>query len=158
MSNSIIQLLTSDKFNGESYSNWKSNLNTILVVDDLRFVLTEECPPIPSLTKNRSVQDAYDRWVRANEKARAYILESISDVLNKKYETMLIACEIMASLQEMFGQPSSSVRNEAIKYVYNSQMKDGTNVKEHVLDMMVHLNVAEAHGATIDETSQVSMY
>ncbi|XP_038885833.1 uncharacterized protein LOC120076129 [Benincasa hispida] len=154
MSNSIIQLIASDKFNGEGYSNWKSNINMILVMDGLRFVLMEECPPVPSTTVNQNVQDIYDRWVRANEKARAYILASISDVLNKKHEVMPTTREIMASLQKMFGQPSSSVRHEAIKYVYSTRMKDGSNIREHVLYMMVHFNVAEAHGAMIDEISQ----
>ncbi|XP_038876557.1 uncharacterized protein LOC120068983 [Benincasa hispida] len=94
------------------------------VVDDLRFVLTEECPLVLNSTATRNVLDVYDRWVRANEKARAYILVSISDVLNKKHEVMPTAREIMASLQEMFGQPLSSVRHEAIKYVYVTRMKD----------------------------------
>ncbi|XP_038904302.1 uncharacterized protein LOC120090657 [Benincasa hispida] len=129
MSNLIIQLLASDKFSDEGYSNWKSNINTILVVVDLR-------------------------WVRASEKSRAYILTSIYDVLNKKHEVMPIAHEIMASLQEMFGQPSSSVRHKAIKYVYVTRMKDGTNIREYVLDMMVHFSVAKAHRMMIDETSQ----
>ncbi|XP_038877305.1 uncharacterized protein LOC120069587 [Benincasa hispida] len=157
MSNSIIQLLASDKFNGEGYSKWKSNINTILVVDDPRFVLTEEFPPVPSSTANRNIQDIYDKWVGANEKARAYILASISDVLNKKHVIMPTARKIMASLQEMFEQPSPSVRHEAIKYVYVTRMKYRTNVREHVLDMMVHFNVAKAHRVMIDETSQVSM-
>ncbi|XP_038889332.1 uncharacterized protein LOC120079244 [Benincasa hispida] len=119
----------------------------------------EECPPVLSTIANRNVRDIYERWVRANEKAWAYILASISDELNKKHEVMPIAREIMASLQEIFGQPSSSVRHEAIKYVYVTRMKDvthmkdGINVREHVLDMMVYFNVAEAHGAMIDETS-----
>ncbi|XP_038879182.1 uncharacterized protein LOC120071154 [Benincasa hispida] len=112
---------------------------------------------VPSTTANRNVRNIYNWWVRANEKARAYILASISNVLNKKHEVMPISHEIMASLQEMFGQPSSFVRHKAIKYVHSTRMKDGFNVREHVLDMMVHFNIAEAHGAMIDEISQVSM-
>ncbi|XP_038876742.1 uncharacterized protein LOC120069128 [Benincasa hispida] len=154
MSNSTIQLLAFDKFNGEGYSTWKSNINTIFVVNDLSFVLTEECPPVPSSTITRNVRDVYNRWVRENEKAQAYILASISDVLNKKHKVMPTAREIMTSLQKMFGQPSSSVTHEAIKYIYVTCMKHGTNVREHVLDVMVHFNVAEAHGAT-DEMSQI---
>ncbi|XP_038875084.1 uncharacterized protein LOC120067613 [Benincasa hispida] len=157
MSNSILQLLASDKFNGEGYSNWKSNINTILVVVDLRFVLMKECHLIPNTTANRNVRDIYDQWVMANEKSRAYILASIFDVLNKKYEVMPTTCEIMVSLQEMFGQPSSSVRHEAIKYVYSTHIKVGTNVREHVLNMMVHFNIVAAHRAMIDEISQISM-
>ena len=56
----------------------------------------------------------------------------------------------------MFGQPSSSVQHDAIKYIYNSSMKEGTSVREHVLDLMVHFNLAEVNGVVIDEKSQVS--
>ena len=35
-------------------------------------------------------------------------------------------------------------------------MKEGTLVREHVLDMMVHFNVAEENEVVIDEKSQVS--
>ena len=44
MINSIVQLLASEKLNGDHYAAWKLNLNTILVVGDLRFLLTEEFP------------------------------------------------------------------------------------------------------------------
>jgi len=68
---------------------------------------------------------------------------------------MVTAKEIMDSLQALFGQPSSSAMHDAIKYVYNCRMKEGTNVREHVLDMMVHFNIAEVNGAVMNEKSQV---
>ena len=110
MTNSIVQLLASEKLNGDNYTTWKSNLNTILVIDDLKFVLTEECPPNPNSNANRTARDAYDRWIKANDKARVYILASISDVLAKKHDVMGTAKEIMESLKGMFGQPSFSLR------------------------------------------------
>ena len=91
MSSSIIALLKNEKLTGENYATWKSNLNTILVIDDLRFVLTEECPPIPARNASQSARDAYDRWTKANDKARVYILASLSGVLNKKHEAMMNA-------------------------------------------------------------------
>ena len=94
MTNSIVQLLASEKLNGDNYATWKSNLNTILVIDDLRFVLTEECPPNPSSNANRTVRDAYDKWTKANDKDREYILASLSDVLAKKHDVIDIAKEI----------------------------------------------------------------
>ncbi|XP_038882358.1 uncharacterized protein LOC120073622 [Benincasa hispida] len=156
MNSSIIQLLTSEKLNGDNYSAWKSNLNTILVVDDLRFVLTEECPQAPTSNANRTVREAYDRWVKANEKARIYILASMSDVLAKKHESLATAKEIIDSLRELFGQPSWSLRHEAIKHIYTKRMKEGTSVREHVLDMMMYFNIAEANGGPIDEANQDS--
>ena len=91
MSSSIVALLKNEKLTGENYSTWKSNLNTILVIDDLRFVLTEKCPPILARNASQSVRDAHDRWTKVNDKARVYILASLSDALNKKHEVMMNA-------------------------------------------------------------------
>ncbi|KAA0041460.1 gag/pol protein [Cucumis melo var. makuwa] len=157
MNSSIVQLLSSEKLNGDNYAAWKSNLNTILVVDDLRFVLTEECPETPTSNANRGSRKAYDRWIKANEKARVYILASMSDVLAKKHESLATAKEIMNSLKGMFGQPKWSLRHEAIKYIYTKRMKEGTSIREHVLDMMIHFNIVEVNGGAIDEANQVSL-
>ncbi|KAA0062648.1 gag/pol protein [Cucumis melo var. makuwa] len=35
-------------------------------------------------------------------------------------------------------------------------MKEETSVREHVLDMMMHFNIAEVNGGAIDEANQVS--
>ena len=140
MSSSIVALLKNEKLTGENYATWKSNLNTILVI---------ECPPIPARNASQSVRDAYDHWTKANDKARVYILASLSDILNKKHEAIMNARQIMESLQEMFGQPSSQIQHEALKYVYNARMKEDQSVREHVLDLMVQFNVAEMNGTAM---------
>ena len=48
------------------------------MIDDLRFVLTEECPQNPTFNANRTSREAYDRWIKANEKAYVYILARMS--------------------------------------------------------------------------------
>ncbi|XP_022157449.1 uncharacterized protein LOC111024145 [Momordica charantia] len=116
-STSIIALLAAEKFNSENYTQWKTNLNTILVVDDLRFILTEECPQAPTPNAARASRDAYDRWIKANDKANVYILTSISDVLSKKHESMVTAREIMDSLQDIFRQLSIQARHDALKFI-----------------------------------------
>ncbi|KAA0032702.1 gag/pol protein [Cucumis melo var. makuwa] len=156
MNSSIVQLLAFKKLNDDNYVAWKSNLNTILVVDDLRFVLTEECSQTPTSNANRTSREAYDRWIKPNEKARVYIFASMSDVLAKKHESLSTAKEIMDSLKGMFGQPKWSLRPEAIKYIYTKRMKEGTFVREYVLDMMMHFNIAEVNGGAIDEASEIS--
>ncbi|XP_022156751.1 uncharacterized protein LOC111023591 [Momordica charantia] len=119
-----IALLAAKKLNDKNYTQWKTNLNTILVVDDLRFVLTEKCPQAPTSNAARASQDAYDRWIKANDKAKIYILATISNVLAKKHKSMVTAREIMDSLQDMFGQPSIQARHDALKFIYNSRMKE----------------------------------
>ncbi|TYK21841.1 gag/pol protein [Cucumis melo var. makuwa] len=129
---------------------------TILVIADLRFILMDECPPFPTQNASQSVKDTYDRWTKANDKARVYILASMSDILSKKHEIMVTACQIMDSLREMFGQSSIQIKQDAIKYVYNAHMKEGQSVRDHVIDMIVHFNVAEMNGVVFDEKSQMS--
>ena len=110
MSSSIIALLKKDQLTGEIYATWKSKLNMIIVIANVRFVLMEECPPFPTKHASQSVRDAYDRWTKANDKARLHILASMSDILSKKHEIMVTARQIMDSLREMFGQPSIQIK------------------------------------------------
>ncbi|TYK21571.1 gag/pol protein [Cucumis melo var. makuwa] len=110
----------------------------------------------PASNANRASRKAYDRWIKANEKVRVYILASMSDILAKKHESLATTEEIIDSLKGMFGQPEWSLRHEAIKYIYTKRMKKGTSIREHVLDMMMHFNIAEVNGGVIDEANQVS--
>ena len=153
----IISILANDKLTGENYVKWKSNMNAILVCEDLKFVLTEDCPPEPARNAGQAVRDAHQKWVAANEKARCYLLAGMSEVLAAKHEPMATASLMLESLQGMFGQPSERQRHEALISVMTAKMKDETSVREHVLMMMTHFNTAETHRGRIDEHSQVTM-
>ncbi|KAA0051371.1 gag/pol protein [Cucumis melo var. makuwa] len=80
----------------------------------------------------------------------------MSDVLAKKHESLATTKEIMDSLRAMLGQQEWSLRQEVIKYIYTKRMKEGSFVRDHVLDMMMHFNIAEVNGGAIDEANQVS--
>lgn len=56
----------------------------------------------------------------------------------------------------MFGQKSTQIKYDCLKFIFNARMEKGTSVKEYVLDMMVHFNVVEMNTTVIDEYSQVS--
>ncbi|TYK26813.1 gag/pol protein [Cucumis melo var. makuwa] len=53
-----------------------------------RLILVEECPPFLTQNASESVRDAYDCLTKAKNKARVYILASMSDILSKKHEIM----------------------------------------------------------------------
>src|SRR5215813_1943196 len=157
MVSQIISILSNDKLTGENYVKWKSNMNAVLVCEDLKFVLVEECPPEPARNAGQATRDAHQKWVKANEKARCYLLAGMSKVLTAKHEPMATAYQMLQSLQGMFGQPSERLRHEATVSAMTTRMKEGTSVREHVLRMMTYLNIAETYGAHIDEHSQVTM-
>ena len=98
MNNPIIAILSSEKLNDENFVKWKSNMNTVLICENYKFVLTEEYPPEPAANAPCTVREAYDCWIQANNKARYYILAAMSDVLRIKCEKMETAFEIIESL------------------------------------------------------------
>lgn len=61
MSSSIIILLKKETLTNENYAMWKSNLNMILVNNDLHFVLMEKCPPSPTRNAFQIASNAYER-------------------------------------------------------------------------------------------------
>ncbi|EXB30863.1 Retrovirus-related Pol polyprotein from transposon TNT 1-94 [Morus notabilis] len=95
MSNPIITLLATEKLDGDNYAKWKSNMNILLVCEDYKFVIVEECPPKPAANATKAAREPYDRWIKANNKAKCFMLASMSDVLRKKHEEMETAYEIM---------------------------------------------------------------
>lgn len=48
MTSFFIHLSAFEKLNDYNYQTWKFNLDTILTIGDLKFVLKEECPLIPA--------------------------------------------------------------------------------------------------------------
>ena len=156
-SNPIIALLANESLTGDNFVKWKSNVNIVLVYENNRFVLIEECPAEPAANAARSVQEPYERWIQANNKARAYMLANMSNVLRLKHERMETAIEIMDSLQNMFEKQFEQSRHEATRKYMNAKMSKGTPVHDHVLNMANYINEAELYGAIIDERTQVSI-
>ena len=67
--NPIIALLANEKLSGDNFVKWKSNINIVLICENQKFVLTEECPPEPPANASRTIQERYDSWIHSNNKA-----------------------------------------------------------------------------------------
>ena len=150
----VISILANDKLTGENYAKWKSNMNAILVCEDLKFVLMEDCPPEPARNAGQAVRDAHQKWVAANEKARCYLLAGMSEVLAAKHEPMATTSLMLESLQGMFGQPSERQRHEALVLLMTAKMKEGTSIRENVLRMMTYFNMVKTHTGRIYELAR----
>ena len=132
-------------------------MNIVLIYENYKFILTEECPLELAANISHSVREAYDHWIQANNKSCYYMLAVMSDVHRIKCKKIETAYKIMESLQAMFGQPFDQSRHNAFKAVMNAKMKARTSVRGHVLKMIKWLNEVEIHGAIINERTQVSM-
>ncbi|KAH9697830.1 hypothetical protein KPL71_023776 [Citrus sinensis] len=155
--NPLLIILVKNELTGENYLDWKRNLFNILTAKGSKYVLTQPCPPEPSLYDYRNQREPYEKWCEANKMAKRYILASISVELHKKHRSMETATEIMASLHQMFGQNTHFAREAALKGITDTKMEEGTKVRDHVLKMMDYLNEVEIHGVQINDKSKINM-
>ena len=137
---------------------WTGNgiLDIVLTAEGFKFVLTEECPEKPADATEEEIK-AYDKWVKADEMARCYILASMANVLQHQHQSMVSAYDMLESLKEMFGEQNRAAKQTAMKTLLTTRMVEGSSVREHILKMISLLNELEILGANIDKESQVEM-
>lgn len=147
-------ILKENQLTGPNYVDWKRNLNIVLTVQDYKFVLNE---PEPVLPEPQETVGAHARWKKANDMAKCYIMDSISNVLQHQYEGFEKAAEIINGLKEMFSEHSRPAKTEATRKLMNTKMQEGTPVREHVILMMSLFNELETLGSTIDADMKVDI-
>lgn len=69
MFNPIITILANETLTGINLVKCKSNVNIVLLFENFKFALMEECPPKLAANAPHNVQDVYDCWIQANNKA-----------------------------------------------------------------------------------------
>ncbi|KAK0593750.1 hypothetical protein LWI29_016754 [Acer saccharum] len=112
-------------------------------------------PPAPNNESSIMYRDEYEQWKTSDDMAKCYIMATISDVLQQQHEGMESAADIMMSLEEMFAIKSRTTKREAVTAFMNLRMKPGQAVKDHMMKVIAHLNIAELHGAEIDGETKI---
>ena len=67
-SNNPIALLANEKLSDDNFAKWKSNINIVLIYENQKFVLFEECPSELPANASRIVRERYDSWIHSNTK------------------------------------------------------------------------------------------
>ncbi|KAH0696012.1 hypothetical protein KY289_013494 [Solanum tuberosum] len=152
----LTSILNQNKLEGLNYVDWKRNLDIVLIAEGYKYVLVEECPEKPENAPDDQVS-AYDKWVKADEMAKCYILASIANVLQHQHQSISSAFDMLKSLKEIFGEQNRASKQTSMKAVLNTKMSEGSSVRENVLKMLSLLNKLEILGVVIDKEYQVEM-
>ncbi|XP_059629824.1 uncharacterized protein LOC132272744 [Cornus florida] len=139
-------------------SNVFSPLTAILKDNkEYKFVLTQECPPMLGPDDSQQLKEMYEKWQKADEMAKCYILASTSNGLQHQHQSFVTTRDILLNLKEMFGKQSRAAQQVAMKQIMNARMPEGTPVGEHLLKMISYFNELEVLGANIDGETQVDI-
>ncbi|KAL5766243.1 hypothetical protein ACOSP7_016860 [Xanthoceras sorbifolium] len=122
-----------------------------------RFVLSTPKPPAPTDESTEEQRFEHEQWETSDEMAKCYIITTISDVLQQQHEGMRTAAKIMLSLEEMFAIRSRTTKRNAVTTFMNLRMKPVQAVKDHMMKVIAHLNIAELNGAEIDGETKINM-
>ena len=79
--NPLAVILKENKLIGLSYIEWKSNLDIVLIAEEYKYILVEECPPTSTDSSSEKEKESYKKRIKEDEMTRCYILASMSGVL-----------------------------------------------------------------------------
>ncbi|KAL8120252.1 hypothetical protein AgCh_017415 [Apium graveolens] len=133
------------------------NTPRLAVTQEYKFCTYEPKPDQPAADAPEDEKEYYKRWIKADEMSRCYILAAMSDVLQHQHQSMATASDMLFNLKELFGDQNRAARQVAMKALMNTQMAEGTPVRDHVLKMMSHLNEIEILGAELDGETQIDI-
>ncbi|XP_059645969.1 uncharacterized protein LOC132289458 [Cornus florida] len=153
----LAAILKDNKLTGSNFVNWKINLHIVLTAHEYKFVFTQECPPMPSPDDDQELKEMYEKWQKADEIAKCYILASMSNVLQHQHQSFVTAHDILLNLKEIFGEQSRAAQQVAMKQIMNAHMPEGTPVGEYLLKMISYFSELEVLEADIDGETQVDI-
>ncbi|XP_016462579.1 uncharacterized protein LOC107785725 [Nicotiana tabacum] len=122
--NPLTSILNQNKLEGPNYVEWKRNLDIVLTAEGYKFVITEECPEKSDEDATDDQFKAYDKWVKADEMSRCYILASMANVLQHQHQSMRSAYDMLENLKEMFGEQNRAAKQTSMKSLLNTKMAE----------------------------------
>ena len=101
--NSLEIILNQNKLTRPNEVDWKKNLDIVLTAKEYKYVLIEERLDLSAANPPRLERKRYEKWVKADEIARCYILVSMYSILQNQLKDYLSTTDMILSLKEIFG-------------------------------------------------------
>ncbi|XP_073304173.1 uncharacterized protein [Primulina huaijiensis] len=100
------------------------------------YVLTKA---LPETAKPNAIEEELadlDKWWDLNLIAKSYMLASMSNKLQRRFEEAVNAADIYGHLQELYGEQKSPLRHATVKEFTTSRLREGVSVHEHGMRMI----------------------
>ena len=94
----------------------------MLTAEGYKFVLLQPCHDLLGASAPPEELAVYERWTKANEMNRCYILASIVGVLQQQNLPIPTARDMMLNLKEMFGEQGRPARQDVMRNLLNTKM------------------------------------
>ena len=102
-SNPLIRILETNCSISFNYKDWIQNLKIILSSERLNYIIDQDIPMLPAYPI-ADWKGAYKKWLDDNNKARCYVLASMSNELRCQHEDMKMVKTMLDYLKELYGE------------------------------------------------------
>ena len=92
-----------------------------------------------------------DGW----QQVKCYMLSSITNELQKQYDSMQNASNILLHLRELYWEQSRYMRFEVTSKIFNMRTVEGSFVNDHVLSMINKIEELERLGSNMDDDVKI---
>ncbi|KZV20820.1 hypothetical protein F511_43332 [Dorcoceras hygrometricum] len=109
MKNPLAAILDSNKFTGINYQDWLRNLNIVLASEKLLYAREELSEGTPADVSPEELTKL-NKWWDDELKERCYMMESMSNKRQRRFEQTVYAAGIHLHLKELYGEKSRNER------------------------------------------------
>ncbi|XP_042452596.1 uncharacterized protein LOC122037204 [Zingiber officinale] len=117
----------------------------------------EDAPPKEApVNATADKLEKLEKWPDHNLQARCYILASMSNELQRRFEETVDATDIHKHLQELYGTHTCSGRHAIVKELMAARMRDEASVHEYgvkmigVIEKLLNLDLVIPHELSTD--------
>ncbi|XP_073300520.1 uncharacterized protein [Primulina huaijiensis] len=133
--NSLSVILDQNKLTIPNYHDWLRNLKIVLNSEKIAYVLTKAPPK--SAKQNATTEELakLDKWWDHDLQAKSYMLASMSNELQRRFEEAVNPADIYGHLQELYGEQTRPLRHSIVIELMTSRLREG--VHEHGVRMIL---------------------
>jgi hypothetical protein len=129
---SLRSILEKERLNGSNFLEWYRNLRIVLKQEKKEYVIEKEFPRKPASDATNSAKSGWSSHDNDNRDVSCLILATMTSELQKQYENMESAFEIIKNLKVMFQEQAAIERYNTITAIFNCRMGNDDPVSPHV--------------------------
>ncbi|XP_074278470.1 uncharacterized protein LOC141602060 [Silene latifolia] len=140
---SLRSLLEKEKLNGSNFPKWYRSLRIVLEHERKEYVLEKEYPDEPYSDADNAIQMAYIQHEKDNIDVCCLILATMNSELQKQYENMDSAFDMINNLKAIFQEQARTERYNTVKAIFDCKMGDKDPVNPHVMKLISYFDNLE---------------
>ncbi|KAL0367252.1 UNVERIFIED_CONTAM: hypothetical protein Sradi_3615300 [Sesamum radiatum] len=149
--------METNKFNGTNYNDWLRNLRIVLNFKNQGYILDKPLPTALPEGSSPEKRLTFEKWNEDNRKVRSIILASMTNEIQKQYDSLEDVPSIMLRMKDVYVVLDRHIRYATIKAFFRTQMTEGSSVHSHGVKMLSFVEKLEDLKVGLDNDTYIDV-